>query len=84
MIDTNNREYMWIDCYLCPSEDKDLFVMNAEFKIDINVTQVSFSWNNFLDSALSVLNVNYYQSMMMLAGAIACFHYRYSIKIAGN
>lgn len=84
VIDTNDREYMWMDSYLCPSEDKDLFMTNAELKIDVPDSPVLFSWNNFLDSALPVLNVNYYQSLMMLAGSIACFHYPYSIQIAGR
>ena len=84
VIDMDAREYIWMDSYLCPNEDKELFLTNAEFKIDIGVSQASFNWNNFLDSAMPVLNVNYYQSMMMLAGAIACFHYPYSIEIAGK
>ena len=63
---------------------KNLFLTNAEFKIDIGVSQALFNWKNFLDSAMPVLNVNYYQSMMMLARGIACFHNPYSIKIAGN
>jgi hypothetical protein len=28
--------------------------------------------------------VNYYQSVMMIAGSIACFHYPYSINVAGK
>ena len=86
-IDVNSDEskYIWMDSYLCPSEDKDLFVANAEFQIEMMTDSTStFSWNEFLDSALPVLNVNFYQSVMMLAGAIACFHYPYSIQIAGT
>ena len=79
----DDKEYIWMDSYLCPNEDKDLFLTNAEFKIDIGVYQALFNWRNFLDSAMPVLNVNYYQ-LMMLAGAIACFHYPYSFEIAGN
>ena len=59
--------------YLCPREDKALFVTNTEFQIEMMTASTStFSWKEFLDSALLVLNIIFYQSVMMLARAIAC------------
>ena len=84
-VNSDDNKYIWMDSHLCPSEDKELFVTNAEFQIEMMTdSTATFSWNEFLDSALPVLNVNFYQSVMMLAGAIACFHYPYSIQIAGR
>ncbi|CAB3999359.1 Hypothetical predicted protein [Paramuricea clavata] len=72
---------MWMDSYLCPSAHEDLYV-NTDFRVDISHPTSRFNWNNFLDTALPVFNVNFYQSVMMIAGAIACFHYPYAIAIA--
>jgi hypothetical protein len=83
VIDENDREYMWMDSYLCPSAHEDLFV-NTDFKVEMSHPTSQLNWNKFLDTALPAFNVNFYQSVMMIAGAIACFHYPYAIAIAGK
>ena len=84
LIREDEFSYVWLDSYVfCTSNDAKEMLKN-EFKVNIPRVINQFSWVEFLDAALPVLNVNFYQSIMMIAGAIACFHYPYSIKMAGN
>lgn len=84
-VNSDESKYIWMGSYLCPREGKGLFVTNTECLIEIMTdSTVTFSWNEFLDFALPVSNVNFYQSVMMLSGTIACFHYPYSMQIAGR
>lgn len=68
--------------YCVSNDDKD--VLENEFKVEIEQVIHPFGWMKFLDAALPVFNVNFYQSIKMMAGAIFCFHYPYSIQIAGK
>ena len=70
--------HVWMDSYGAGPSD------NNKFKVEISPVLNTFSWTKFLDVALPVFNINFYQSVMMMAGAIACSHYPYSILIAGK
>lgn len=78
LIPEEETLYVWMDSYGAGPSD------NYEFKVQISPVLNTFSWTKFLDVALPVFNINFYQSVMMMAGAIACFHYPYSILIAGK
>lgn len=78
LIPEEETLYVWMDSYGAGPSD------NNEFKVQISPVLNTFSWTKFLDVALPVFNINFYQSVMMMAGAIACFHYPYSILIAGK
>ena len=76
--------YIWLDSYVFCTSNDDKEVLKNEFKVNVPRVMEPFSWTEFLDAALPVFNINFYQSIMMVAGAIACFHYPYLIKIAGT
>lgn len=77
--------YVWMDSYgPVSSDDKELLIAKNEFKVDVAQVASTFSWRTILDAAKPVFNINLYQWVMMMAGAIACFHYPYSIHIAGK
>jgi hypothetical protein len=79
------KSYVWMDTHACSDDDRDIVLDKDDFKINIAPEVLQpFNWICFLDAALPVLNVNFYPSIMMLEGAIACFHYPYSIKMAGK
>lgn len=87
MLDEEDFKYVWLDSFVFSYngnavDEKEL--LKNEFKVDIRPAIGTFSWLKFLNAALPVFNVNYYQSVMMIAGAIACFHYPYSINVAGE
>ncbi len=85
MLDEEDFKYVWLDSFVFSydgSGDKDS--LKNEFKVDIRPANGTFSWWELLNVALPVFNVNYYQSVMMIAGSIACFHYPYSINVAGK
>ena len=87
MLDEQDFQYIWLNSFVFSyngngNDDKDL--LKNEFKVDISPAIATFNWFEFLNAALSVFNVNYYQSVMMIAGAIACFHYPYTINVAGE
>lgn len=71
--------YIWV----ASSYPGNEMLARNEFKVNLSKEAV-FSWRKLLDAALPVFNVNFYQTVMMIAGAIACFHYPYSIQIAGE
>lgn len=87
MLDEEDFKHVWLNSFVFSyngngDDDKDL--LKNEFKVDISPAMAAFNWFEFLNAALPVFNVNYYQSVMMIAGAIACFHYPYTINIAGE
>ena len=81
LIADDQIEHVWLADYSNCLSSEDM--KTNEFKVNIARIIQPFSWTHFLDALLPVFNANFFQSVMMLAGAIACFHYPYAIKIAG-
>ena len=79
------RSHIWLDSYLHCASIEDKCDLKNEFVVDIpREMSGTFNWKSFLDAGFPVFNVNFYPSIMMIAGAIAWFHYPYSIMLAGK
>lgn len=74
--------YVWLDGYVYSSPNDEKECLKNEVKISIVEVWNSFHWVEFLNAASPVFNINFYQSIIMIAGApLLAFIIRTQLKL---